>query len=182
MSLKLFRWLHQRGFSRKKMQGGRLHSWLGDHLFNKDLWRFKKEPVARAWLLGCLVCSSPLMGVHILLSCVLAIPLKANLPVTFALQWLTNPFTAPVYYPAAFILGCKLLRFSPEGIRGWRETLHHVTHLNFDALGPEIGEIGRILAALFVGCFLIGLVVGVTGYTAILLFWPDVKKTEGGRL
>jgi uncharacterized protein len=176
MSLKHFRWLHRWGFSRKKMRGGRLHRWLGDSFFHKELWLFEKESVARALFLGCLIGCSPLIGAHVFISCFLAIPFRANLPLTFALQWMTNPFTIPLYYPAAFLLGCRVLGFRPEGFGSWRETLMEITRFHFGGLAVEMGELGKIIAALFTGCLLVGLILGLTGYAATHLFWR--KKRE----
>jgi uncharacterized protein (DUF2062 family) len=178
MSFKVFRWFHRRGFSRHKLKGGRLHSWLGDHLFSKDLWQLKREPVARAWLFGCLIASSPLMGVHIVLSTFVAVAVRANLPMTFCLQWITNPFTAPVYYPAAFILGCRILGFKPESMGGWKHILHKIVEFRFHELALDASMVLKIILTLFLGCFVVGLVAGLVGYAVILLAWPRDKMTK----
>ncbi|NJK91779.1 MAG: DUF2062 domain-containing protein [Blastochloris sp.] len=178
MQLKLFRWLHQRGVSRKRLQGGKLHGWLGDHLFHKDMWRLKREPVARAWLLGSLVSLSPLMGFHLLLACTLALFTRSNIPVAFALQWLTNPLTAPLYYPVAYLLGCRILGYTPESREGWKTIFSHLSKFEFQWIFSDAGELGQMVAALFVGCLALGLALGSAGYLLVHLFWPAAKESE----
>jgi hypothetical protein len=109
MSLKIARWFHRKGLSRSKLKGGRVHRWLGDHLLSKHLWVFHRGPMARGWLIGCIICTSPFFGLHLITAVLLAMVFRANIPLTFFIQWSTNVFTVPVYYSLAYAFGCRLL-------------------------------------------------------------------------
>jgi uncharacterized protein (DUF2062 family) len=170
MSLKLMRWLHQRGLSRKRLKGGRLHRWFGDHLFNRHLWRLEREAVARAMFLGCLSSLSPFFGFHLLIGCSLAMCFRANIPVTVALQFLTNPATVIFYYPAAYMLGAELLGHQPMRVEKFRELIQ--VH-DIQVLWAALSEIGW---PLLLGCSLCGLALGSFLWALTRLLWP-VRKT-----
>ena len=155
MRLKQFRWLHRKGFSRKKLRGGFLHRWIGETLFLKSLWTPQKNAIARAWLIGCLIATSPFFGFHFLIGLSLAIILRANLPLTIILLFTTNPFTAPFFYSFAFLLGCLILNQPFHSFR-------------FEASLTWIYQAGL---PLILGCSTIGLGFGVSGYFLILKWW-----------
>lgn len=166
MSLKFMRWLHQRGFSRKKMRGGRLHRWFGDHLFNRHLWRLEREGVARAMFLGNLSALSPFFGFHLIIGCSLAIFFRANIPVTAALQFITNPATILFYYPFAYLLGARLM--GQQGIQAeeFRELIVSQSHGKIWLALQEIG------LPLLLGCTVCGVVFGSCCWALVQILWP----------
>ncbi len=79
------------------------------------LWSFRAKPVVIALYVGSILTFLPLYGVQMLLSVIAAFLFRANLPVLFGLQFVTNPFTIlPVYF-AAYQIGRVFL--SLVGIR-----------------------------------------------------------------
>jgi uncharacterized protein (DUF2062 family) len=183
MKLSFYRRLHKAKLSRKKLRGGLLHGWLGDHLLSKELWRLRKDPVARACCIGFLVALSPFFGFHILISTAFAMIFRANIPVTFTIQWLTNVFTAPFYYTGAYLFGCWVL-----GIPGKRAAIindicdnfwdyfllkkhfHHVS-----GSGEKIFT--EAVWPLFLGCTLLGIIFAVLTYLSVKMLWRE-KKAE----
>ncbi len=167
MKLKLrhFRWIHRRGFSRSKLQDTWLHRLLGERLFEKELWTFQRETVARGWFLGCLVGTTPFLGTHLLMGIPLAILTRSNLLVVLALIFATNPVTIGIFYPFAFWLGCLVTAHS-AGEYQW-------TNLSVWHAGVP----------LCVGCTLIGGFTGLIGWLAIR--WPrqvnPSAQTAGGK-
>ena len=161
MKLKQFRWLHRKGFSRKKLRGGFIHRWVGESLFLKSFWIPQKDSIARAWLIGTLIATSPFFGFHLIIGLSLAILLRANLPLILILLFTTNPITAPFFYSFAFLLGCLLLN----------QPLHT---LHFEASMTWLYQAGL---PLILGCTLIGLVLGLGGYFLIRALWKD-KSTS----
>lgn len=157
MRLKQFRWLHRKGFSRKKLRGGFLHRWMGDSLFFKEFWVPQKNSLARAWLVGCLIATSPFFGFHLFVGLSLAILLRANLPLVIVLLFTTNPLTAPFFYSFAFILGCWILN----------QPFHH---FKFEASLHWLYQAGL---PLVIGCTVIGLISGISGYFLISKLWKD---------
>lgn len=170
MSLKLMRWLHQRGLSRKRLKGGILHNWFGDHLFNPHLWRLEREGVALAMLLGCLCALSPFFGLHLLIGCSLAMIFRANIPLTAALQFITNPFTVIFYYPSAYLLGARILGEPAMRVENFREILRSQ---NLGAIWQVVSD---IFWPLFLGCMVCGIAVGTLCWALVLLLWPTHRK------
>lgn len=74
------------------------------------LWSFQRPAVRRAIYLGSIVAFQPIYGLHLLVALGAAIVLRANLAVTTALLFITNPLTAgPIYY-AAYHIGIRMLQ------------------------------------------------------------------------
>ncbi len=74
-----------------------------------DLWSFQRPAIRRAIYLGSIIAFLPIYGLHLLVALGAAIVVRANLAVTTALLFITNPLTAgPIYY-AAYQIGMKLL-------------------------------------------------------------------------
>ncbi len=167
MSLKLFRWLHQRGLSRKKLHGSWLRHWVGDHVLAREMWHPRRESVARAWFWGILVATSPFFGLHLPISLLIAAVVRANIPATFIIQFVTNPFTIPFYYPAAYALGCWMLGENPNQIATLRQALSEGV---WDFV---IEFLQNSWLPLFLGCFVVGLVSAFVGWVLIKMFWPD---------
>lgn len=149
-----------------------MHGWFGDHLFNRHLWVLEPEGVSRALFWGCLICFSPFFGLHIFLGVAAAMLFRANIPVTLIIQFITNPATVLLYYPAAYALGAGLLGH-PVLYRGrLMEVLRHGSWRDWLEIMGQIG------APLFLGCSIVGLVTGLLGWSLVRLFWR--KKQNPG--
>ena len=172
MSLKLTRWLHQRGFSRKKLKGGFIHRFLGDGALAKDLWSFQSESVARAWLIGVLISIIPLLPGQSLIAVPLAVLFRANVPVAFALQWLSNPLTAIIHLPACYYFGCLVLQMTPSG--AFSDSVKLVSSKGWTALGEF--SFRDVIVPLYTGALALGLLISVVGYFLIRAYWPKAKK------
>lgn len=155
MTFRFLRWLHRRGVSRGKLKGSILHRWLGDAIFVKELWSFKREAVARGWLIGSVVGATPLLGLQLVMGLPLGLLCRANLFIVVALIFSTNPFTAAFFYPFAFMVGCHVLGRPIQDFH-W-----------------DNGAIWKAGGPLFVGCAVIGILVGSIGYLLIRRFWKD---------
>jgi uncharacterized protein (DUF2062 family) len=170
MSLRFNRMMDRFGISRRKMKGGRLHRWLGDHLFSKELWLLHRDSVAWGWLIGVLASTSPFLGFQMVLALPFVFIFRANVLVTFGLIWLTNPVTAPIFYGCALLVGMKVLGHSAEDLAYWR----HAENLN---LSPELITQfwGDIFGPILLGTTLLGLLLAVPGFFLIKMFWPAPK-------
>lgn len=162
---RIFRLLHRFGISRSKLRRSKLHYWLGDHFLSKKLWTFQRDPVAKAFLIGSITAFSPFLGIQVLISVLLCIYFRANVPIAFALQWITNPVTMGIYYPLACIFGAKLL--------GKEEPAHFTIEGLLSNWSQMLQDVGL---ALFVGCSFIGLSVGLTSYVLVLLLWKKKPR------
>jgi uncharacterized protein (DUF2062 family) len=174
MSLKFMRWLHQQGLSRKRLRGGWLHGWFGEHLFNPHLWRLERDGVARAFFWGSLSALSPFFGLHLIIGCTFAMVFRANIPVTVAVQFLTNPATIIFYYPAAYLLGSRLLGHKGMSAEQFRDLLQR------DGFLDIWNTILQIWWPLLLGCSICGLVLGGLGWILVRLLAPAPKKRPVG--
>ena len=105
------------------------------------LWSFQRPAVRRAIYLGSVIAFLPAYGFHLLIALGLAILLRANLAITSALLFITNPLTAgPIYY-AAYRIGIWWLRYFNVGD------------------GSE--DMGLRIYALFLGGLILGLAVAL---------------------
>ncbi len=158
------RTLHRWGLSRPKLKGGFLHSRLGDRLLEKEMWLPTRESFARAWLVGIPVSMIPLLPGQTIIACTIGFWFRANLPVAFALQFLSNPATIPIHFPACYLVG-ELVR-GGNLAAAWRQAVENPTALE---------TAGQFLVSLYVGAVVLGLFLGVAGYGLIQVL-PHKKK------
>ncbi len=78
------------------------------------LWSFRVKAIVPALYGGCILTMLPLYGIQLPLSALLALLLRANLPVLVGLQFLSNPVTVLPLYFTAFQIGRACL--NPLGI------------------------------------------------------------------
>jgi uncharacterized protein len=105
------------------------------------LWSFKRQHVLPALYAGAVLALLPLYGFQLLLAFGVAILARANLTITVALQFITNPFTLLPIYGITGLVGSKLMT-----------TL---------GIGAELPRAVFYAHALFVGGVLVGLVLAL---------------------
>lgn len=168
-----FRWtlrrLNQWGLSRYKLRGGILHTRLGDRLLERELWVPSRESLARAFLVSMPVTIIPFLPAQSLFACTFAFWARANLPVSFLLQFLSSPATAIVQLPACYLVGKIVLGtdLETEWHRVWGDPMAIVT-----------GWQGN-LGALYLGAVVLGPILGVMGYFLTKLFWRAKPVPHG---
>lgn len=156
--------MHRSRVSRSRLRGGFLHSWLGDRLLDKALWRPTRESLARAWLVGFPITVVPFLPAQTVFACLAALFVRGNLVLCIALQFLSNPFTAPVQLSACYFLG-ELVRGRPLSAV-WQ----HISASPRELLS------GDAAVSLFLGAVVLGALGGAAGYAIILRTW----KQRGG--
>lgn len=131
---------------------------LGEKLHQSHLWHLNRHSVAAAFAIGLFCAWIPTPG-QMAIAGMAALYLQANLPISVALVWLTNPLTMPPLFYFAYRVGLEFLDyplpsadfvFSLEGI------------LN------GVGDIGGIF---LYGCFVCAVISAVLGYCGVQLFW-----------
>jgi len=126
---------------------------LDQHLHDKNLWHFNRRSLSRATAIG-LFCAFLPMPFEMLPAAVAAIAFSANLPVSLAWVWISNPLTWIPLYTSAYLLGTKLLGVTPMPIE-------HIT----------LGLLGSQLAALWLGCLIVGTILAILGFWTVRLLW-----------
>lgn len=168
MPLWILRWMHRRRISRRALRGGWLHSWLGDRLLHKSLWRPTHESLARAWLVGFPITIVPFLPFQTLLACIAALFVRGNLVLCIALQFLSTPLTAPVHLPACYLTG--------QLVRG-----HKIGDVwNTFSKTPRDLLSGDAAVSLYLGSMVLGALGGATGYAVIQRKWRKPREVERG--
>ena len=82
--------------------------WLSEHLHNPSLWNFNRKSISRAFAVGLFFAFIP-VPFQMLLAAPGAVIFGANLPLSIALVWITNPITMPAIYYGCYKLGAWIL-------------------------------------------------------------------------
>lgn len=146
-SLKTYRLLRHPKHRRKS----RLRGWLGRRVFDKDLWRPRRKPLAIGLAVGLLVSMLPPIPIQMLIAAILAMLLRVNIPAAAAGVWFSNPVT---WVP--------LLKIQTDIGRIFLPVLESPSHLKY---------VMEIIAAYSMGAILLGAVVAGIGYLAVLWIW-----------
>ena len=149
-----------------------------------DLWRFHRRSVPRAIALGFF------LGVlvpfaHSFFAALLAVVLRANVPVAVAATWISNPFTWIVMWPLAYRLGKLLLGL--DGLVGLHPFASAAPEIAGRAMGgghhamaARLSEMGMIAAC---GLLAEAVLVATIGYVAASLLWRlRVARRRRGRV
>ena len=137
----------------------RFSHWLRD----ENLWHINRRSVSLGVAIGLFFAYWPI-PVQMLLALVAAIILRANLPISVLLVWITNPLTLVPMYGPAYLLGAWLLG----------ERMHPISDMTFTA-------IGRNLEALWLGCLIFGTLLSALGWLCVRAYWqwhvriPDTR-------
>ncbi|MBD8526376.1 DUF2062 domain-containing protein [Pseudomarimonas arenosa] len=115
------------------------------------LWSLKRENVLPALYLGSIVSLWPLYGFQLVVAVFVALYARANLTITVALQFITNPLTLIPIYGFTYWVGRKVM--------GWMGVdTEFPSKLSFE----NMAEAGwDVLAALFLGGLVVGLGVAL---------------------
>ena len=154
--------MHRQRFSRSRLKGTRLHSWLGDGLINKSLWQPTRASLARAWLVGFPITVVPFLPGQSLIACIAALFVRGNLLLCIALQFLSTPLTAPIQLSTCYFVGEVARGASPSEV--WREA---------KAAPKKVLLSVQAVRSLYLGAAIVGIIGGVAGYAIILQTWRD---------
>ena len=126
---------------------------LGSVLGNPNLWHINRHSLAWAAFIG-IFCALLPIPLQMVVAAILAVRLKANLPLSILLVWFTNPVTyVPVFYftyrVGAWLLGQSVVK--PDDV--------------------EFAWFLEQLIPLWLGSVACGLVFGVLGFAAVKLGW-----------
>lgn len=125
---------------------------LGEKLHEPNLWHLNRHSVAKAFAVG-LFCAWIPAPMQMAIAAAGAIYFRANIPISVALVWITNPVTMPPLFYFAYWVGLYYLKVPPA-----KFSLD--TFLSGDILGPFL-----------TGCFILGVTSALAGYIGIDYFW-----------
>jgi uncharacterized protein (DUF2062 family) len=127
------------------------------------LWSFRSENAAPALYAGCILTLLPLYGIQLPLAFLLALCLRANLPILAGLQIVSNPITVlPIWY-AAYQIGLNFISVigfecSPLGRGEVRLMLENFISGQW---GDHLGRLLSVFAITSLGSIIMGSFVGL---------------------
>ncbi len=132
-------------------------SWLSQHLHNVSLWNFNRRSISKAFAIG-LFCAFIPLPFQMFLAAPTAIIFSANLPLSIALVWVSNPLTMPAIFYACYKLGAWILKVEIE-----QDFI-----ISLDYVWAVFGDIWQ---PFLLGCLLFSVVSAFVGYWTIQLIY-----------
>ena len=131
---------------------------LRGRLHDPNLWYLTRHSVSTAVFIGLFIALIP-MPLQMLTAALLALWWRANLAISVALVWVTNPLTMPPVYYFAYRLGAALLQ-------------RPVQPLEFEpSLTWLIERLAYIWDPLLLGSLVLGLALGAGGAILVRICW-----------
>ena len=143
----------------RKIKEHRVLGYFGEAFDRRQLWHVTRFSVARAFAVGIFSAYLP-VPFEMIIAALLAYIVRANLPISVMLIWISNPFTWALLWGPPYLLGAMILG----------ETSGPVPALSSEWIQDNY-------TALFLGCSLVGAAMGIAAYFTVLLLWRmDVVK------
>lgn len=157
----------------ESLRGNRSLRWLGPLLHRPWLWHFNRRTVAMGVGIGVFF-GFLIPVLQIAFAAVLAIALRANLPVAAVATLVSNPFTYAPIGVAAYKVGSALLGERPNEVdekvveQGVQDAATAVTEVVEPSWWQRFAGVGK---PLMLGLAIFAVVGGVSAYFATLLVW-----------
>ncbi len=138
---------------------------LGDILHEPNLWHINRHSVARAFLVGIWFCFIP-MPFQMVAAALFAIWFNANLPLSVALVWISNPITMPPLFYFNYKVGAWALD---------RPVLDFEFELSWSWISGRLMEIG---VPLYLGSLICATVSACLAYLIIQFLWRRKIRSD----
>ena len=142
----------------EKLKQQKSLQFLGDRLHEPNLWHLNRRSVSLAFAVGLFAAWIPTPG-QMAIAAVFAFYFRANLPISVALVWVTNPLTMPPMFYFAYIVGLKTLGDPTPG---------EDFEFSLESIMASLGDIG---GPFLLGCLILGIISSTLGYFGIKGFW-----------
>ncbi|WP_251359948.1 DUF2062 domain-containing protein [Kangiella sp. TOML190] len=142
----------------KTIKENKFLSIFGNWLHEPQLWHLNRYSASAAFAIG-LFCAFIPVPFQMIIAAALAIGLKANLPISIATCWVTNPLTIPPMFYFAYKVGTWILGAPVEDF---------VFELSMEWLQNELLAIWK---PFLLGCLICAIAAGLLGYVTIQLAW-----------
>jgi uncharacterized protein (DUF2062 family) len=160
-------WFKRNVPQREELARNRWLKPIAGRVLRSELWRFTRRSVPRGVALGLLVGIFLLIpGLQIAAAVFFALPIRANVPISAAMTWLSNPATTPFILIASVYVGGEVL--------GLDANLSGLRHL-MERRAPIGDWVSWMLSdaapALIVGLAVVSIVVAAIGWVIAVLGW-----------
>lgn len=157
----LKQWRRKQDRMKHALRDTYVHRLFGERIFHHHIWGFDINSLAGGLSVGLFIAFTPTIPFHMLLSTIVALLLRVNLPIALTACWITNPLTALPCFLAAHKLGRYLLENS------------RLTDFILDIFGFET-KTGRFMENslyLWAGSLIFAVTAAVLGNIAIRAVW-----------
>lgn len=128
-------------------------------LFSRTyLWHLNRRSVARAFFIGIFVAFIP-APMQMAIAATIAVFFAANIPVSIALVWISNPFTMPPMFYATYRLGAWMMGIGEQEFS---------IELSFEWL---LHELGSLWQPLYLGSVTAGFVFASIAFIVVHIAW-----------
>ncbi len=167
-----------------KLKSSRGLRWLGPLLNRPWLWHFNRKSVAAGVGIGIFF-GFLIPFLQIAFSAIVAIVVRANLPVAAISTLVSNPFTfAPIFYLAYqtghLVLGESLNASDLDALGSGATQFVEATGAGM-ASGFAWADLLAMSKPLFIGLAIFAVIGGVLGYFGTLLVWRGVTALKAKR-
>jgi len=159
-----------------KIRSSKLLRLFGDKLHKPNLWRLTRFSTSRAFAIGIFGAFLP-MPFQMVVAGALAIVFSANVPISVALVWLTNPITMPPIFFCCYILGTYILGVE-SGLGEFSMSWQWISHDFWTWLWANIWF---IWVPLWVGSLVAGLFFSFISYVGMRLAWRISLRNQWKR-
>lgn len=162
-------WIRRNSPTREELLASRFVRPFAHRVAHSHLWRFTRTSVPRGTALGLFVGIFFLIpGVQILGVALLALPVRANIPIGAAMTFLSNPVTTPMIIAASVWLGDRMF-----GLHANVSTISRMAEN-----GAPLSEwmrwfLSDAAPALITGLFVISVVSAIVGYLLATVIWDN---------
>ncbi|MEZ0496716.1 DUF2062 domain-containing protein [Sphingomonas sp. IW22] len=163
----LARWIIANVPTREQLEDVKILRPVAHRVLAPELWRFTRRSVPRGTALGLLVGIFLMIpGLQIAGAALLALPVRANIPIAAGMTFLSNPATTPFILYASVWLGNFLLGRTADasGFMALVESHASVSQWIGWLLSEAAPAMLFGLAVISIGC-------AVVGYGIAVLFW-----------
>jgi uncharacterized protein len=136
-----------------KIKSQKILKIFGNLLYKREIWSLSRRKILGGVFIGVFVAFIP-MPFQMLLVAFLAIIFNVNLPISFLLVWITNPFTMPFIYYFEYELGNLVLNIK-DPIKFSFETMNE--NINEIALSLYVGSAITSTVFAFLSVFILNL-------------------------
>jgi len=141
------------------IQGHKNLQFLGNLLLNQNLWHLNRRSVSRAIAVGFFSAWLPSIG-QMPFAAILAMIVKANIPIAILLIFLSNPLTIPPMVYAAYRLGAWILA-----------TPFDASMIDFTTISGLTDGLLQVWQPFLLGCLVAASISALIGYVGGWYAW-----------
>lgn len=142
----------------KTIQNHKTLRWLGKLLEDPNLLHLNKYSVSGAVSIGIFVALMP-VPFQMVIAALMALLIRANLPISVVLVWISNPITMPPIFYFTYLVGAQILQIPLPDIK------FELTAEWF------MQELDAIWQPLLFGSLLVGLICAIIGNVIVRILW-----------